>query len=78
MELVDVKKKKRRRLDINNNITGVDNINDKDFNETKDGTNADFGFNNDYDNTIADLGSENNNSGSNDNVIISDIKTEPR
>jgi hypothetical protein len=77
-ELVDVKKKKRRRPGLNNSKTGANNVNDKGFNNAEVGTNTDFSFNNNHDSAIADLGSKNNNNSSNNDVAISNVKTELR
>jgi hypothetical protein len=77
-ELVNVKKKKRQRLDVNDNSINEDNMNDKDFNEIENNINTDFGFDNNHDNTIIDLGSKNNNNSFNNNITISDIETESR
>jgi hypothetical protein len=52
-------------------------MNNEHFNEIKDNANADFSFNNNHDSAIADLGSENNN-GSNNDITMSDVETEPR
>jgi hypothetical protein len=77
-ELVDAKKKKRRRPDVDDDPTGADDVNDEDFDETEDGADADFGFDDDHDSAIANLGSENNDSSSDDDVAMSDVETEPR
>jgi hypothetical protein len=78
MELVNIKKKKRQRPDIDNDLTSADNINNEDFDKTKDSANTDFSFNNDHDSAITNLGSKNNKSSSNNNIPINDIKTESR
>ena len=76
-ELVDVKKKKRRRPDLDNNKAYANNMNDEGFKDAKVGANADYGFD-DQDSAVADLGSENDSYGSDNNVAISDVKTELR
>jgi hypothetical protein len=53
-------------------------VNDEGFDDAEVGANADFGFNDNYDSAVADLGSENDNDGSDDDVAISDVKTELR
>ncbi|KAF8846611.1 hypothetical protein BDZ45DRAFT_787526 [Acephala macrosclerotiorum] len=75
-ELVDAKKKKRRRPGFDDNKTSADNANDESFDNTKIGANIDFGFDNDHDSAVIDLGSENDNNSSNDDVAMSDVKTE--
>ncbi|KAL5329360.1 hypothetical protein ACEPPN_002872 [Leptodophora sp. 'Broadleaf-Isolate-01'] len=78
VELVDAKKKKKRRWPgLKDNNTSDGDIDDNGFKDTEIGANADFGFNN-HDSSIADLGSENNSNGFDDDVTISDIKTELR
>ena len=77
-ELVDAKKKKRRRPDLDDDPTGADDVNDEGFDETEDGADADFGFDDDHDSAVADLGSENNDSGPDDDVAMGDVETEPR
>ncbi len=53
-------------------------MNNKGFNNAKVSVNTDFGFNNNYNSTIANLGSKNNNNSSNNDITISDVKTELR
>jgi hypothetical protein len=77
IELVDVKKKKRRRPDLNNNKAYADNMNNGGFKDAEVGANADFSFN-DHDSTVANLGSENDSYSSNNNVAISYVNTELR
>jgi hypothetical protein len=76
-KLVDAKKKKRRRPDLDDNKAYANNVNDKGFKDAEVGANADFGLD-DHDSAIANLGSENDSNSFNNNVIISDIKTELR
>jgi hypothetical protein len=64
-ELVDAKKKKRRRPGFDNNETGADNVSDE-------------GFDDDHDSAVADLGSEDNSDGSDDDVAMSGVETELR
>ncbi|KAK0105964.1 hypothetical protein ONS95_004474 [Cadophora gregata] len=57
--------------------TGARDVNDKSFKDDKVGANADFGFN-DHNSAVVDLGSENSSSSSNNDVSISNVKTELR
>ncbi|KAH6661772.1 FluG domain-containing protein [Halenospora varia] len=76
-ELVDAKKKKRRRPDLDDHKAYADDVNDGGFKDAKVSANADFGFD-DHDSAVANLGSENDGNGSDDDVAISDVKTELR
>jgi hypothetical protein len=77
-ELVDAKKKKRRRPGLDDDETGADDVDDEGFDDTEVGADADFGFDDDHDSAVADLGSENDDDGSDDDVAMSDVETEPR
>ena len=74
VELVDTKKKKRQAPGLDDGETCANDMDDKGFDNTKAGANADFGFDNgnNHDSAIIDLGSENGDDSSDDNVIISD------
>jgi len=76
-ELVDAKKKKRRRPDLDDNEAYADDMNDGGFEDAEVRADADFGFD-DQDSAVADLGSENDSYGSDDNVAMSDVETELR
>jgi hypothetical protein len=81
VELVDAKKKKKKRWwpGLKDEETGDRDVDDNSF-EDKDakvGADANFGFDN-HDSAIANLGSENDGNGSNNDVTISDIETELR
>ena len=73
-ELVDAKKKKRRRPGLDDDETGADDVNDKGFDDAEVGADADFGFGDDHDSAVAGLGSENDD----DDVAMSDVETELR
>ncbi|KAL5315971.1 hypothetical protein ACEPPN_016845 [Leptodophora sp. 'Broadleaf-Isolate-01'] len=77
-ELVDAKKKKRRRPDLDDDAAYADDVNDGGFEDAEVGADADFGFDDDYDSAVADLGSENDSDGSDDDVDMSDVETELR
>jgi hypothetical protein len=73
-KLIDTeKKKKKRTLNLDDNETCINDIDNEGFNDIKTGINVDFGFNNDnnHDNVIINLGFKNGNNGFNDNIIIS-------
>lgn len=76
-ELVDAKKKKRRRPNLDDHEAYADDVNDRGFEDAKVGADADFGFN-DHDSAVADLESENDGNGSDDDVVMSGIETELR
>lgn len=80
-ELVDAKKKKKKRRwpGLEDEETGDRDVDNNSFEDedAKVGANADFGFDN-HDSAIADLGSENDSNGSDNDVAISDIETELR
>ncbi|KAH9207213.1 hypothetical protein DL95DRAFT_415841 [Leptodontidium sp. 2 PMI_412] len=82
IKLVDVKKKKKKKRrwpSLKDKETGDRDVDDNSFEDkdTEVGANADFGFDN-HDSAVTDLGSENDSNSSDDDVIISDIKTELR
>ena len=77
-ELVDAKKKKRRRWPgLEDDETSDGNVNDTGFEDAEAGADADFGFD-DHDSAVADLGSENDGNDFNDDVAMSDVETELR
>ena len=76
-ELVDAKKKKRRRPGLDDHEAYADDVNDGGFEDAEVGADADFGFD-DHDSAVADLGSENDGNGSDDDVALSDVETELR
>jgi hypothetical protein len=75
VELVDVKKKKRRRPGLDDHEAYINDMNDGGFEDVEVNVNVDFGFDN-HDNVIVDLGSKNDNNGFNDDVVISDVEME--
>jgi hypothetical protein len=74
-ELVDAKKKKRRRPGLNDYKAYANDVNDKGFEDAEVSANADFGFD-DHDSAIANLSSENDSNSSNNDIAISDVKME--
>lgn len=78
-ELVDAKKKKKKRRwpGLEDDETSDGNVNDTGFEDAEAGADADFGFD-DHDSAVADLGSENDGNGSNDDVAMTDVEMELR
>ncbi len=76
-ELVDAKKKKRRRLSLDDDETSAGDVNDEGSDDADVGADADFGFD-DHDSAVADLGSEHDDNGSDDDVAMNDVETELR
>ncbi|KAH9203062.1 hypothetical protein DL95DRAFT_419349, partial [Leptodontidium sp. 2 PMI_412] len=69
--LVDAEKKKKRRWPgLEDDETGDGDVDDNGFEDAEVGADADFGLD-DHDSTVADLGSENDGSGSDDDVKVS-------
>lgn len=78
-ELVDAKKKKKKRRwpGLEDDGTSAGDVDDNSFEDAEVGADADLGFD-DHDSAIADLGSENDGNGSDDDVAMSDVDTELR
>jgi len=74
-ELVDAKKK-RRTPGLDDDETCADDV-DEGFDDAEASADADFGFDDDHDSAVADLDSGNDD-GCDDDVAISDVKTEVR
>ena len=80
-ELVDAKKKKKRRTPgLDDDETCADDTDDEGFDDAEVGADADFGFDSDddHDSAVADLGSDDGDDGSDDDVAMSDDQTEHR
>jgi hypothetical protein len=77
-ELVDAKKKKRRRPGLDDDETGADDVSDEGFDDAEVGADSNFGFDDDHDSAVADLGSEIGDDDGDDDVAMSGVDTELR